>query len=115
MPFSIKKIYLATPYTHPDINVRIKRFNSVNKKAAELMKRGYCVFSPISMTHPIAVGKDLPGDWEFWERQDMPFIIWCDEFHIFCLDGWKESVGVNAELKLARSLKKRIVYHDEKA
>ena len=107
----MKKIYLACPYTHKDMAVKIQRFEAVNKKAGELMLAGYCVFSPISMTHPIALANELPGHWDFWERQDMPFISWCDEFHIFCLDGWRESKGIEAELKAAKSLKKRVVYH----
>ena len=101
----MKKIYLASPYSHPDMAVKIQRFEAVNKKAAELMLQGYCVFSPISMTHPIAVAKNLPGHWEFWERQDTPFIEWCDEFHIYCLPGWKYSKGIKNELKIVNKLK----------
>lgn len=105
------KIYLACPYSDPDMAVKVKRFEAVNKKAGELIKAGYIVFSPISMTHPIAIGKDFPGDWEFWKRQDRPFIEWCDEFHVLCLDGWQESRGVMTELEIAKSLNKRVVYH----
>lgn len=105
------KIYLASPYTHPDKSIKAQRFESVNKKAAELMNRGYCVFSPISMTHPIAIAKDLPGHWEFWEKQDKPFIEWCDEFHIYCLPGWRESKGIKAEFEIAKSLNKKVILH----
>ena len=105
------KIYLACPYSHPDISIKVQRFEAVNKKAGELMNQGYVVFSPISMTHPIAVAFDLPGHWEFWEKQDTPFIEWCDEFHIYCLPGWLESKGIKEELEIAESLGKKVVRH----
>ncbi len=81
-----------------------------NKAAAELMKQGYCVFSPISMSHPIAVQCTLPGTWDFWQNQDMPFIAWCDEFHIVCIRGWDKSTGIKAEKELAERLGKKIVF-----
>ncbi len=93
------------------MSVKIERFKAVNKKAGELMGRGYCVFSPISMTHPIALENELPGHWEFWEKQDMPFIEWCDEFHIYCLPGWEESKGIKAEFERAKILGKKVVLH----
>lgn len=105
------KIYLACPYTHPDMSIKIQRFEAANKKAGELMDRGYIVFSPISMTHPIAIAHDLPGHWGFWEKQDTPFIEWCDEFHIYCLPGWEKSEGIKAEYELAVKLNKRVVLH----
>lgn len=91
------KIYLASPYSHPDMAVKIKRFEAVNKKAGELMNRGYIVFSP--------------SRWEFWQKQPTPFIEWCDEFHIYCLAGWQESKCIKAEFELAKSLGKKVVLH----
>jgi len=79
--------------------------------AGRLMNKGYCVFSPISMTHPIAMKCKLPGTWKFWSQQDTPFISWCDEFHVYCLPGWEESVGIADELKIAKQLGKRVAYH----
>jgi len=44
----MKKIYLSTPYTHKQQSVEQARFDAVNIIAANLMKQGYFVFSPIS-------------------------------------------------------------------
>jgi len=106
----MKKIYLATPYSHPDASVRHNRFLEVNKAAAEMMRRGLLVFSPISHTHPIAEAGDLPKGWDFWEQYDRTFIEWADELHVLMLDGWYESTGVTAEIKIANKMRKPIFY-----
>ena len=61
----MRKIYLAGPYSHPDPTVRAIRFHKLNDKAAELLRAGNLVFSPISHSHPIAEQCELPKDWEF--------------------------------------------------
>ena len=68
----------------------------------------FVVFSPITHGHPIAQVGSLPHAWEFWREQDFPYIDWCDVFAVYCLDGWKESFGVQAELKYAQGLGKII-------
>lgn len=108
MEHTMKKIYLATPYSHPDPDVRIERFESVNKVAADLMNEGHLVFSPISHTHPIALAGDLPKGWEFWKEYDRTFIEWCDEVHILMLDGWEDSKGVTGEKHIAREMGKPV-------
>jgi len=106
------KVYLACPYFHKDENIRNERFEEVCRKAGELMEMGYVVFSPISHNHPIKKFIKSDNDnWQFWKKQDFRFIEWCDEFHILCLDGWKESNGVNSELDFATSLLKNIITH----
>jgi len=106
----MKKIYLAVPYSHPDSAVRVFRFQEVNKVAAKLMCEGNLVFSPISHTHPIAVAGDLPKGWNYWKDYDKSFIEWADEIYVFMLEGWKESTGVQAEIKLAEDLGKKVTY-----
>jgi len=106
----MKKIYLATPYSHPNPAIRETRFNAVNKMAAKLMREGYLVFSPISHTHPIAIAGDLPKGWEFWAAYDYTFIEWADEVHVFQQEGWQESTGVQAEIKLANEMNKPVLY-----
>ena len=109
------KIYIATPYTHDDIDVMQKRFEGVSRKAGELMLKGHIVFSPISHSHPIALellnsGNDVVCDLAFWQKQDMPFIEWCDELYIMDVEGWNKSAGVQAEIKEARRLDKPITF-----
>jgi len=96
-------IYLASPYTHPDRDVREIRFRAVCAFAAEMMRQGRHVFSPIAHTHPIAA-HGLPGDWAFWESYDRDMIARCDEVAVLCLPGWEESKGVRAEIAIAVDL-----------
>lgn len=102
------KIYLACPYSHPDSDVRQARFEAVNVVAAKLMRAGHIVYSPISHSHPIAEAGGLPLGWDYWERVDREFIAWADAVHVFCLDGWKESRGVQAEIKMAAEMGKPV-------
>lgn len=102
------KVYLATPYSHDNPAVRELRFMKINEVAAGLMSKGVHVYSPISHTHPIAEAGDLPKGWDFWEQYDRHFIEWCDEVHVYCADGWEDSKGVNAEIKIACELGKPI-------
>lgn len=107
------KIYLATPYNHSDYNIRVNRFNNINKIAASIMNDGHIVYSPISHSHPIAECGNLPKDWSFWEKYDRTFLEWADELWVYCCDGWKESSGVNAEILIAKELNKSIRYIEE--
>lgn len=96
--------YLAVPYSHPDSDVRVMRFNAANKAAGILMRRGDVVFSPISHTHPIAEECDLPKGWEFWESFDRAYLAASRLLVILCIDGWQESTGVRAEFKIATEM-----------
>jgi len=101
-------IYLASPYSHPCPVVRHARFAAVCRQAAEMLRCGIPVFSPIAHSHAIAA-HDLPLDWAFWHRFDRPFIEICSEMWVLTLDGWQESRGVQAEIALARELEKPVV------
>ena len=114
----MKKVYLAIPYTfkHDDPRqVKIMqhaRFCLANEYAAALMQGGCIVFSPISHSHTIALHNNLPVEWEFWESQDEAFIKWADIIVVVCIEGWKESTGVQAEIYMAEMLGKQIIYLD---
>ncbi|KKN77736.1 hypothetical protein LCGC14_0357100 [marine sediment metagenome] len=106
------KIYLACPYSSGYMNVKRERFEAVTKKAAELMKSGHTVYSPIVSCHWMAIEHNLSTDWDYWKELDKTFIEWCDEVWVLCLDGWKESKGVTAEVEIAKELGRKIVYLD---
>lgn len=95
-------IYLASPYSHPDADVRERRFQAVCKAAGELMQLGYVVFSPIAHSHSIAALCDMPKDWAFWERQDTAILGRCSAMIVLKLDGWEQSIGIKAEVEFAQ-------------
>ncbi|ADV63022.1 Domain of unknown function DUF1937 [Isosphaera pallida ATCC 43644] len=102
-------IYLASPYSHPDPAVREQRFRAACRAAVALLCAGQVVFSPITHSHPLAQ-HGLPGSWQFWEQYDRKFLERCDEVVVLMLDGWEESVGVQAEIRIARELGKPVRY-----
>jgi hypothetical protein len=67
-------VYLAAPYSHPYQSVKNQRFLIINQVAAQLMREGNIVFSPISHAHQIAVDHSLPTDWEYWQRSCEAFV-----------------------------------------
>ncbi len=100
-----KLVYLATPYTHQDPEVRERRFRAVSRCAGWLLcHAGVLPFSPISMGHPILNEvSHIPGttfEWHFWAEFDTAMILKSEEFWVYCQDGWKTSTGVAAELKI---------------
>jgi len=109
---SDKLIYLASPYSHPDLTLRTIRFHSVCRVAGILMSRGEFVYSPIAHTHPIAEVMDLPTGWEYWARYDELIIRRCDLMYVLTIDGWDTSVGVQAEIEIAHLQAMPIIYVD---
>jgi hypothetical protein len=102
-------IYLAIPYSHPDKEIREKRFQLANKIASELMKTGEYVYSPISHCHPIAQ-YGLPLDWAFWGKYNKVFLDICEKMIIVLCDGWEESKGIKEEIALMTEMHKPIEY-----
>ena len=100
--------YLASPYTHNDMNIKIDRYNQAVIAANHLIQKGELVFTPIGHTHPIALFSDLPGNWQYWEEFDSRMINACDSITVLMLDGWRQSTGVQAEIKLGKKLNKQI-------
>jgi hypothetical protein len=107
-----KLVYLACPYSHPDRAVRVARFESANRMAAQLMAVGEYVFSPISHTHPIAEAGGLPLGWDFWEGYDRAILANCEKVVVLKLDCWYESKGVAAEIAIAREMGLPIQFAD---
>ena len=102
--------YLAVPYRHKDPKVVEERFKLVNAVAAQMMEDGDFVFSPISHSHPIALAGNLPGDWAYWEKYDRAMLENCLRLVVLCLPGWRESEGVQAEMKIASELGLPVTY-----
>ena len=94
-------IYLASPYSHPEPAVMELRYRAVCRCAGRLMREGHIVFSPIAHSHSIAKECGIPPDLGFWMRQDEPMIGLASELWIYTIPGWKTSLGVLEELRIA--------------
>jgi len=102
-------IYVCSPYSHRDPKVRQARYEAVCRAAAELLRKGKTTFCPIAHSHCLT-RYGLPLDWRFWERHDRRYLEVCDEVVVLMLGGWQESVGVQAEIVIARELDKPVTF-----
>jgi hypothetical protein len=103
-------LYLACPYIDKNREVMLERVKKVDKLTATLLSKGFYIFSPISHCHHLAEEAKLPGDWNFWEGYDRAMIKACKGLLVFKLPGWEQSVGVNAEILIAKELELPIEY-----
>ncbi len=94
-------IYLAAPYTSDFKDIRDKRIREVNRKAGELIRNGYIVFSPLTHGDPICKQVSMKSDWNTWAKHNEAFIAVSKKLYILGLPGWRESIGVREEIKLA--------------
>lgn len=103
--------YLASPYSSKVGGLRDRRYHAVNKVAVALIKDGFVVIEPIVTGH---VKQGVLGtDFKTWETVDKALINVCRAMFVLKLPGWKDSVGVTAEIHYARdTLKKTIFYLD---
>lgn len=100
-------IYLASPYTakcddgEPDSSLMLARCFAAAVATAEFLRQGHFVWSPIVSSNTLEMHADLPGDWQFWQAFDQHVIGKCDALWVLKLPGWRESVGVTAEIAFA--------------
>lgn len=97
--------YLACPYSHANPAVREARYRAVTKCAARIMELDPSVniFSPITHSHPLHIEGGLAGDWQRWAKVDEEYINLSAIMYVLCLRDWDRSVGVRAEIKIAKS------------
>jgi hypothetical protein len=103
-------IYLASPYSHDDPEIRKARFIQICEIAGDLMKEGYKILSPIAQTHEIAIRCDLPTDIEYWRSWNYALLRHADKLLIAKMAGWDISKGIAWEIKIAKSLDIEIEY-----
>lgn len=89
-------IYLASPYAHDDLIVRVERFRQMKIVVAELINQSIIIpYSPIYYTHPLVEMVDEDFDWYEW---DLEMLDRCDGMMVCKLPGWAISKGVKIEI-----------------
>lgn len=97
--------YLAHPYSGD----RLANFRKANQVAANLIERGYILFSPISMSHPIqAYMKDELE--ELWYTYDLLIAEKCDG--LILANGWLGSYGCRLEYSYFTEQDKPILFYE---
>jgi hypothetical protein len=105
-------IYLASPYSkYPGGTERA--FEDVSALAGKLLLKGFKVYSPIALTHPIAVhGKIDPLDHSIWLPFDQAMMKVCEAILIAKMDTWEISFGISEEVKFFKAANKPVYYLD---
>jgi nucleoside 2-deoxyribosyltransferase len=122
-------VYLGTPYCYrpkskeiginkpdtkeKDRQIREERFEKVSEVAAKLFNSGFDVFSPISMSHPIAKYMENAGQFDVWEEFDYRMILLSHMLFVLCVNGWKDSDGVAKEINFAKEQGIPVIYITE--
>jgi hypothetical protein len=94
-------IYLGSPYSSPDPEVRKARFSCAETAAFVLLRDRRWVYSPIVHCHELATKFLLPKEFEYWQAYNVNLLRRADEFYSLAIDGWEESVGLTFERKTA--------------
>ena len=98
--------YFAHPYVCRDKGGNIisegeeANFNICNARSAELLDKGYNIYSPISHTHPIYRASPnmlARQEHELWYQLDNEFIDCTKWAGIILAPGWENSSGCKAE------------------
>ena len=104
-------IFLASPYSAPNVEEMESRYKRVSKVAAQLVSVGNLVYCPIAHTHPMAkYGHMDAADYKIWKELNDFYLIRCDILAILTLPGWEQSAGVKAEIQMATEQGKPIIY-----
>lgn len=98
-------IYLACPYSHPNVAVRASRQSVAAGVARRLIDWGNVVYSPLSHFDSDALLR-VAADRARWHGLRM--LERCDAVLVLRLPGWSQSVGVHGEVMLAEELGKPV-------
>jgi len=98
---TVSFIYLASPYSHEMDTVKQQRYELVSETVVQLLKQDIHVYSPIVHCHELAKRFNLSGSFAFWQDYNFAMIEASAGLWVLKLEGWKESIGVKAEIKYA--------------
>lgn len=100
--------YIAGPYTakmedgsedHARVNERMRITCLCD---AELMKLGFKTCSPMYKHLIRHYAKETPGDWQYWGEYSRAMLILCEHVIVLKIEGWQESIGLQAEIDFAK-------------
>jgi hypothetical protein len=97
-------VYLASPYSSPNLQVIQSRFDAAEKATAFLLKQSIWAYSPIVHCHVLARKYNLPTDTKYWREYNYAMVSGAKALLVLKLPGWQDSVGVADEVAYATSL-----------
>lgn len=103
-------IYIASPYSHPDAEVREARYRDVLNYTSTELQKGLVAFSPIVYGHPFAVDLGHAFDHRAWLLFNESLMLRASSIQVLCLPGWLKSKGVSSEIAFAERLRIPVSY-----
>ena len=104
--------YLATPYSKYPGGIEAA-FILACRAAADLIRAGVRVYSPIVHTHPIAIHGGIdPYDHKIWLPAATPFLKAATGLLVLRAESWEQSYGIAEEIKAFDHADKPILYMD---
>lgn len=92
-------IYLGSPYSKYPDGIEAA-YRDVCRVAANLLRAGVTVYSPIAHTHGVATHGEIdPYDHKIWLPADQIMIDVSAALLIAKMDGWQESFGLKYEVE----------------
>jgi hypothetical protein len=102
--------YLATVYTKHPQGQHVAWLQSC-RWAAQFIKAGVPVFSPIAHSHYIALyGEIEPLNHDIWLSADRPLMDGAKGLIVVMSEGWEESYGIGEEIKTFTEAGKPVAY-----
>lgn len=105
-------IYVACPYSSPDLSTRNWRYQRAKAALFSLWDQQIPAVCPVVLGHEYEQRqrcgmKNLPhGFWMMISRQTL---IGCTQLYLLTLPGWRESAGVREEVMLAHKLDRPVI------
>lgn len=94
-------IYIASPYSSPIQGAHQLRFEKVRAFTVHCLREGLVAFSPIVYAHEMAEMSGLPTTAQYWAHFNNQILRHAEALFIYMLPGWKDSKGVQMEIKIA--------------
>ena len=103
-------IYLATVYTQHPVSARAAWEDSC-REAAEYVRRGVPIFCPIAHGYGMSeIGGLKHYDHDFWMQYDVRFVDMCTALLVVMAEGWTNSQGIEAEIKMFMDRNKHVMF-----
>jgi hypothetical protein len=106
-------IYIASPYSHGSSAVMDLRADVAAHFAMDRFSRGHHIYSPIASWHHIAMEYRMESDFTAWRALNFAILRHAKELWVLKITGWETSVGVAAEIALAKTLGIPVRYFNE--
>lgn len=109
-------IYLASPYSHENAQMRSHRAGVASQCAADFMDNTNTVYCPVAHGHCIVNFSPRAANFthDFWMRHCRCMLMSCDMLYVLPLEGWRESKGMEEEIALAKRIEIPIAFIQSK-